>query len=93
MLDPARPVPGTEIIDRVEEMLARANYPMKTLDPSTLHYALERMSKDGLVAHRGRREVDVPGPLGTKRRAPRDVYVITGLGQQVLEHKGLSTPP
>ena len=87
VLDPAKPLPGTEIIDRVEDLLARADYPLQTLDPSTLHYALKRMMEDGLVAHQGRREVDVPGPHGSKRRAHRDVYVITGLGEQVLEHK------
>src|SRR5215212_8406979 len=87
VLDPVRPLPGTEIIDRVEDLLARADYPMKTLDPSTLHYGLKRMIDDGLVAHQGRREVDVPGPHGTKRRALRDVYVITGTGHEVLDRK------
>jgi len=79
-LDPAHPLAGTQIIDRVETLLTRAEFPQRTLDPSTLHYALKRLGDDGLVKALGKREVDVPGPHGTTHRALRDVYVLSGEG-------------
>ena len=87
VLEPVNPLPGIEILRRVERLLEVADYPTKTLDPSTLHYALKRMEDDGLVRNEGQREVEVPGPRGTKRREPRAVYTMTGLGAQVLERK------
>jgi DNA-binding PadR family transcriptional regulator len=86
-LEPVNAQPGIEIIRRVECWLAAADYPTKTLDPSTLHYALKRMEEDGLVENRGRRVVDVPGPRGTTRQEPRSVYVITGLGERALARR------
>ncbi len=87
VLDPTIPLPGTQIIDRVEALYAKAGYPTRTLDPSTAHYAIRRLIEDGLVRSAGKREVDVPGPRGTTRRAEREVYLITGLGRQVLTYK------
>lgn len=78
-------IPGIEIIRRVEVLLHRVDSPHKRLDPSTLHYALRRMEDDGLVRLEGEREVEVPGPRGTTQRQPRSVYIITDLGQQILE--------
>jgi len=85
-LGPAQPLPGVEILRRVEALLAEAAYPTTHLDPSTLHYALKRMEEDGLVHCPGTRDVTVPGPRGTTRREHRAVYVITGRGAQALEH-------
>jgi DNA-binding PadR family transcriptional regulator len=87
VLEPNVGLAGTQIIDRAECLLAASGYPTRTLDPATLHYALKRMEDDGLVACQGKQEVDVPGPHGTKRRELRSVYVITGLGSRVLQHK------
>lgn len=83
-LDPGRPLPGIEIIRRVEEVYAAAGVPRRRLDPSTLHYGLKRMAEDGLVRRDGEREVEVPGPRGTTRREMRAVFVITGEGQRAL---------
>jgi DNA-binding PadR family transcriptional regulator len=83
-LDPARPLPGIEIIKRVEAVYAEAGYPQRHLDPSTLHYGLKRMTDDGLVRREGERDVDVPGPRGASRRESRAVFVITGEGQRAL---------
>ena len=89
VLNPVDPMPGIEIIRRVETLLTAADYPYKRLDPSTLHYALKRMAEDGLVRCEGQQEVDVPGPRGTSRRELRPVYVITGLGAEVLNRRRL----
>lgn len=83
-LDPVHPLPGIEIIRRVESIYADAGYPWRHLDPSTLHYGLKRMTDDGLVRRDGEREVDVPGPHSTTRRESRAVFVITGEGQRAL---------
>lgn len=83
-LDPVRPLPGIEIIRRVEAIYTEAGYPQRHLDPSTLHYGFKRMADDGLVRRVGEREVDVPGPHGSTRREPRAVFVITGEGQRAL---------
>ena len=85
VLEPVNAIPGIEIIRRVEDLYKASDYPTKRLDPSTLHYALKRMEEDGLVEQVGQREVDVPGPRGTSRRDVRTVYVMTGLGAQVLD--------
>lgn len=86
-LHSTEPIPGIEIIRRVEALLKESDYPVKRLDPSTLHYALKRMEDDNLVGCEGDREVDVPGPHGITRREQRPVYVITDLGLQALEYK------
>ncbi len=84
------PLPGIAIIRRVEAYLSAASGLPETLDPSTLHYSLERMEDDGLVRCEGEREVQVPGPRGTTRRAMRAVYKITGLGSLALaQHDAL----
>jgi len=83
-LDPVHPLPGIDIIRRVEAIYADAGYPQRHLDASTLHYAFKRMADDGLVRREGEREVDVPGPRATTRREPRAVFVITGEGQRAL---------
>lgn len=81
------PLPATQLMDRMEQRLAQAGLPDEPIDPSTVHYALKRMIDDGLVLHRGKHEVDVPGPYGTTHRALRDVYLITGTGQAALRRK------
>jgi len=86
-LDPSQGIAGIQIIQRVEDVLQRANYPYQHLDPATLHYALKRMQDDGLVRCEGEQETDVPGPHGTHRRARRPVYVITGLGSSILQRR------
>lgn len=86
-LDPQTPLPATQLMDRMEQRLAQAGLPDEPIDPSTVHYALKRMIDDGLVLHRGKHEVDVPGPYGTTHRALRDVYLITGTGQAALRRK------
>ncbi len=84
------PLPGIDIIRRVESYMTGASGVSETLDPSTLHYSLERMEDDGLVRCDGEREVSVPGPRGTMRHAMRAVYVITGLGSMALaQHDAL----
>jgi hypothetical protein len=45
------------------------------------------MEEDGLVRCEGRQEIEVPGPWGSKRREPRAVYVITGLGSHALSRR------
>ena len=45
------------------------------------------MDDDGLIRGEGDREVEVPGPRGTIRRAMRPVYVITGLGEVALARR------
>lgn len=87
VLEPSNAIPGVEIIQRVEEMYAKAKYPTRHLDPSTLHYALKRMGEDGLVRYEGRREVEVPGPHGSTHPEQRSVYVITAEGAAVLTRK------
>lgn len=86
-LHPTEGRPGIDVIRRVERTLEAADYPYKTLDPSTLHYALKRMIEDGLVRMLGKEIVDVPGPRGSTRREERPVYVITGLGSAVLNRR------
>jgi hypothetical protein len=80
-------LPGFEIINRVESLLRSVNFPYHRLDPSTLHHALKRMMDDGLVRCPGDREVEVPGPRGTTRRASRAVYLLTGFGAAVRARK------
>jgi len=75
-LSPAQPLPGIEILRRVEALLAEAEYPTKHLDPSTLHYALKRMEDDRLLCCQGTRDVPIPGPRGTIRREPRAVCTL-----------------
>jgi DNA-binding PadR family transcriptional regulator len=87
VLDPHRGIPGIEILRRVDDVLEAAGYPMRRLEPSTLHYALKRMEEDGFVRATGPVEVDVPGPRGSSRRAPRLVYQLTGLGAMALERR------
>ena len=87
VLSATEPIPGIEIIQRVHRLLATADYPMKRLDPATLHYALKRMDDDGLIRGEGDREVEVPGPRRTIRLAMRPVYVITGLGEVALARR------
>lgn len=86
-LEAEHAIPGIEIIRRVERLLDDAGYPTRKLDPSTLHYALKRMEEDGLVARRGKQEVEVPGPRGTTRHEMREVYVVSALGEQALKRR------
>ncbi len=81
------PIPGIEIIQRVEDYLVQADWPYKELEASTLHYALRRMEDDGFVRRQGERDVDVPGPRGSTRREKRVVYAITGLGSQAVTRR------
>jgi hypothetical protein len=84
VLSPVDPIPGVEITGRVGSALAVAGYPAERLDPTTLHHALARLSRDGLIAPVGRRVVEVPGPRGSTRAQLREVYVITADGQRAL---------
>src|SRR5690348_1884392 len=68
VLEPTNPIAAIEIIRRVEQLLAEADYPYKRLDPSTLHHSLSRMIEDGLVLHAGQQEVDVPVGHGATKR-------------------------
>lgn len=86
-LDPTTPLPGIEIIRQVEDLLRRADYPHTRLDPSTLHYALQRMIDDGLVRHEGKRIVEIARASGTPAKRSRDVYTITGLGMRALARR------
>src|SRR5690242_2965918 len=77
-------VPGFEIIREVGRMLEAADYPYKSMDPSTLHYALKRLQQAGVVRCEGVAEVDVPTGHGSTKREPRPVYRITGVGERAL---------
>lgn len=83
----SEPIPGIEIINRVEDILTEAGYPARRLDPSTLHYALKRMEDDGFVYCGTEREVDVPSAHGGTRRELRPVFSLTGLGARAIDHR------
>lgn len=85
VLNPAKGIPGIEILRRLEEDYREAGYPDSRVDPTTVLYAIKRMEKDGLVRNAGEELVDVRGPRGVIRPEMRPVYVITGLGQNVLD--------
>jgi DNA-binding PadR family transcriptional regulator len=87
VLTAGQAIPGIEILRRANELLQTSNYPATRLDPSTLHYALQRMQEDGLVQQRGEREVQVPGPRGSTRAELRPVYAIAALGEQALSRR------
>lgn len=70
VLEPGEALPGYQIIQRIERREG------KSVDPSTLHYAMARLEERGLMAW-VKREVDVPGPLGTIRRETRYLHYVT----------------
>ena len=72
-------LPGFEITRRVTALLDATGLPRRSLDASTLHYALLRMMQDGLVVSLGEREVEVPAPHGKTYRQNREVYAVGGL--------------
>jgi DNA-binding PadR family transcriptional regulator len=80
-------VPGFLILEEVEQGYAESDYPVRRLDPSTLHYALERMEEDGLIKTEAEQAVDVPGPHGSTVRRLRPVYSLTGLGAEALSRR------
>ncbi|GEM_PF-5757990 len=80
-------LPSIGIASKVEDMYARADYPIREILPATVHYALERLQKMDLIETRGNETVDVPGPHGSILRQPRDLYQITDLGRQVMVHR------
>jgi DNA-binding PadR family transcriptional regulator len=75
----AHPMAGIDIVRKINEQ--RAYYQP---DPSMLHFYLRQLEEFALVACLGEREVEVPGPLGTTRRALRAVFVLTDRGAEVL---------
>lgn len=77
-------VPGFTIIHRVEQLYIESNYPIKTIDPSTVHYAIKRMMEIGVISSPGIEIVNVRGPHGSTRQEPRSLYQITDLGREAM---------
>lgn len=76
-----------EITTLLEELLAQADFPIRRMDPSTLSYALDGLTRLGLLEDDGQRPARVPGPRGSSRVEPRSFYRLTELGRLAAEHK------
>jgi len=76
-----------QIIHSVQTWLKESDYPVKRLDPGTLHYAIPRMEELGVVEFAGQREVDVPVGHGATKREKRPVWKIAALGEVALARR------
>jgi len=76
-----------QIVRHVQQVLRTADYPIKRLDPGTLHYALSRLEELGVIESAGERDLNVPIGHGAMRTEKRPVWAITALGGLALARR------
>ncbi len=84
---PSEEIPTIEVMRRVAEAYKQSNYPIQEILPSTVHYAVDRMLKDGVLTHTRPDFVEIPGPHGTTHREYRPLYTVTPLGQEMWQRR------
>jgi DNA-binding PadR family transcriptional regulator len=84
---PGEAIPSIEVIRRVEKVYQISDYPVKKIDPSTVHYAMKRMLNDGVLNSEQVDKIEIPGPHGSKHWENRPLYAVTPLGSEMWQRR------